>query len=67
MDTFIAKQDKLEQFIKSFLKKIKRHQYLQKAFSYIIGSFLERIKNKIHDIFIEMDLDLSEESEDTEK
>ncbi len=33
----------------------------------MIGSFIERIKSKIHETFVEINKDLSDESEDSEK
>ena len=63
-ETYTNKEDKIEEIMKSFLKRIKRHQYLQKAFNFLIGSFIERIKNKIHQTFLEIDKDLSDESDE---
>ena len=58
---FIARKDKIEEFRKIYLKKIKEHQYLEKAYDHLFGKYVNWIKNKIHQILIESDKNINEE------
>ena len=61
--SYIAKKNKFDEFWKLYLKKIRKHQYLQRIFIFIFGNYIDWIKNKIHHILLEIDKNLSDDDE----
>lgn len=63
MNDYIAKKDKIYEIKKIYLQKIRDYQYLQKLFDFIFGKYIKIVKEKIHQICLEIDKNLSEEEE----
>ena len=63
-NNYINKKDKYEEIRKSYIKKIKKHQYLQKVYNYLIGNYINWIKYKIHQILLEIDKNLSDDDDE---
>ena len=61
--SYIAKKNKFDEFWKLYLKKIRKHQYIQRIFIFIFGNYIDWIKNKIHHILLEIDKNLSDDDE----
>ena len=63
MHDYIAKKDKIDEFKKFYLQKIRDYQYFQKLIDLVFGKFIRMAKDKIHQICLEVDKNLSDEEE----
>ena len=60
-DSYPTRKDRFEEIRKSYIKKIKKHQYLAKVYNYLIGNYINWIKFKIHQILLEIDKNLNDD------
>ncbi len=62
-DDFVVKTDKLDEIRKTYLKKVRKYQYLETIYNFLIGNYINWIKYKFHQILLEIDKNLSDEEE----
>lgn len=63
MHDYIAKKDRIDEFKKIYLQKIRNYQYFQKLSDFVFGKFIKIVNDKIHQICLEIDKNLSDEEE----
>jgi hypothetical protein len=64
MHDYITKKDKIDKFRKIYLQQIRDYQYFQKLIDLIFGKFFKMVKDKIHQVCLEIDKNLSDEKEE---
>ena len=64
MHDYITKKYKIDKFRKIYLQQIRYYQYFQKLIDFIFGKFFKIIKDKIHQVCLEIDKNLSDEKEE---
>ena len=63
IDDYVAKRNKLDEIRKIYLKKVRKYQYLETVYNFLVGNYINWIKDKIHQILLEIDRNLTDEDE----
>ena len=62
-DSYMVKRNKLDEIRKIYLKKVRKYQYTETVYNYLVGNYIRWIKDKFHQILLDMDKNLIDEDE----
>ena len=62
-DNYMVKRNKLDEIRKIYLKKVRKYQYVETVYNFLVGNYIRWIKNKFHQILLDMDRELINEDE----
>ena len=54
----MVKRNKLDEIRKMYLKKVRKYQYAEIVYNFLIGNYIRWIKDKFHQILLDLDRDL---------
>jgi hypothetical protein len=62
-DNYMVKRNKLDEIRKMYLKKVRKYQYAEIVYNFLIGNYIRWIKDKFHQILLDLDRDLIDKDE----
>ena len=62
-DNYMVKRNKLDEIRKMYLKKVRKYQYAETVYNFLIGNYIRWIKDKFHQILLDLDRDLIDKDE----